>query len=340
MATNYFPEKPRDDYFIMECEAHPIPAPDCLLDVAYFKSFTKFIATTDGCQRGTTGHIRTLDMSGEEFEKMPKTQPEALVWSMDQSGCDVACCIPEFFYNTNDHSKPWMTNGLVQQYADKYPDRLLACPNFTPSIRKMEDVLWEMEYFAKEKNCKCLKYYPPEETVPMNDKLLWPFWEKAEELGYVVQIHSGMAYTYRGKTEFCMPLQLEDVCNDFFDLKVHAFHMGWPWTDIVNVLAGQFPNFYVGLSWTNRTLLWKPRFFAKLLGEALNWATSDKIIWGCDGDPDKEAIEAFKKFQFPEDLQEGYGFKPITEDDKAKIFGLNLARLLGIEPTKRAKVFK
>ena len=70
----------------------------------------------------------------------------------------------------------------------------------------------------------------------------------------------------------------------------------------------------------------------------MNWATSKKIVWGCDGDPDKAAIEAFKNFQFSEDLQEGYGFKPITEDDKANIFGLNLANMMGIEPVKREKV--
>jgi len=35
--------------------------------------------------------------------------------------------------------------------------------------------------------------------------------------------------------------------------------------------------------------------------------------------------------------QQGYGFKPLTEEDKAKIFGLNMARLLGIEPIKKAK---
>jgi len=324
------------EYFIMECEAHPIPAPECMIDVAYFKSFVKFLHTTDGCQRGTTGKIRGFDDLNRPG--VPTTQPEQLLWAMDNADCDVACMVPEFFYNTNDHSKPWMTNGLVQMYAEKYPDRLMACPNFYPSGRNMKDVLWEMEFFAKEKNCKCLKYYPPEEHVPMNDKLLWPFWEKAEELGYVVMIHTGMAYTYRGKTKFCMPLQLEDVCNDFFDLKIVAYHMGWPWSDITNVLAGEFPNFYVGLSWTNRTLLWKPRFFSKLFGEAMNWATSKKIVWGCDGDPDKEAIEAFKNFQFSEDLQEGYGFKPITEDDKANIFGLNLANMMGIEPVKREKV--
>jgi len=333
-----------EDYFIMECEAHPMPVPDCLQDVMYFRDFQRFVASTGGVRRGTEGKGVKLG-KGVKFDTpragagKPTTQPEGLIWDMDRTGTDVSLCIPENFYNTNMDSKPWMTNGLTQQYADKFPDRLMNCPNLTPSRRTMKDVLWEMEYFAKEKGCKCFKLYPPEERVPMNDPLLWPFYEKAEELGLVMQVHTGMAYVYKGRTKFCMPLQLEDICNDFFDLKIVAFHMGWPWSDQLNVLAGQFPNLYISVSWTNRTLAWKPRFFAKLLGEAINWATVDKIIWGCDGYPDIKSIEAFKEFQFSEDLQEGYGFKPLTEEDKAKIFGLNLARILDIEPTKRKKVF-
>ena len=338
MATNYFPETPKDDYFIVECEAHPIPVPDCLLDVMYFKDFGRFIQTTDACQRGTTGKIRSFDFELEEG--VPTTQPDVLLYVMDDCGCDVSCLVPEFFYNTNNDSKPWMTNGLVQQYADKYPDRMLAAPNFRPSGRKMEYVLWEMEYFVKEKNCKCCKLYPPEEHVPINDPSMWPFWEKAEELGILVMVHTGMAYTYKGKTTNCMPIHLEDVCNSFFDAKILAYHMGWPWTDIMCVLAGQFPNLYLGLSWTQHTMKWRPRFWSKLFGQAMLWCTSDKICWGCDGEPDKDSIEAFKRFQFTEELQEGYGFKPITEEDKAKIFGLNIAKLMGIEPTKREKVFK
>jgi len=40
-------------------------------------------------------------------------------------------------------------------------------------------------------------------------------------------------------------------------------------------------------------------------------------------------------FQIPEDMQESYGYMPISDEDKAKIFGGNLARLLDIDATKR-----
>jgi hypothetical protein len=43
----------------------------------------------------------------------------------------------------------------------------------------------------------------------------------------------------------------------------------------------------------------------------------------------------FRDFQIPEDLQMQYGYQPITEEDKKKIFGGNLGRLLGIDISKR-----
>jgi hypothetical protein len=37
----------------------------------------------------------------------------------------------------------------------------------------------------------------------------------------------------------------------------------------------------------------------------------------------------------PEDLQKGYGFAPVTDEVKRKIFGENLAKLLNIDTTRR-----
>jgi uncharacterized protein len=37
----------------------------------------------------------------------------------------------------------------------------------------------------------------------------------------------------------------------------------------------------------------------------------------------------------PEDLQKGYGFAPVTDEVKRGIFGTNLAKILGIDTSKR-----
>jgi hypothetical protein len=45
-------------------------------------------------------------------------------------------------------------------------------------------------------------------------------------------------------------------------------------------------------------------------------------------------IDAFRRFQIPEDIQKGYGYKPITDQDKDLILGLNAARLYNIDVAK------
>ena len=39
----------------------------------------------------------------------------------------------------------------------------------------------------------------------------------------------------------------------------------------------------------------------------------------------------------PQELQEKWGYPAVTDEVRAKILGLNLARLTGIEPVKRIK---
>jgi predicted TIM-barrel fold metal-dependent hydrolase len=82
-----------------------------------------------------------------------------------------------------------------------------------------------------------------------------------------------------------------------------------------------------------------PRKFAKILGEAFRFVGPDRIIWGTDyagfAMQLKFAAQGFLEFQFPKDMQEGYGYPEITDEDRRKIFGENLAGLLGIDTSKR-----
>ena len=45
----------------------------------------------------------------------------------------------------------------------------------------------------------------------------------------------------------------------------------------------------------------------------------------------EEIIDAFRAFQIPEEFCEKYGYTPLTEQTKAKILGLNAARIYGID---------
>jgi hypothetical protein len=58
-------------------------------------------------------------------------------------------------------------------------------------------------------------------------------------------------------------------------------------------------------------------------------------VWGTDsiwfGTP-QDQIQAMRTFQISEELQEAHGYPALTDEVKAKIFGINAARLYDIEP--------
>ena len=69
----------------------------------------------------------------------------------------------------------------------------------------------------------------------------------------------------------------------------------------------------------------------------MQWMPSEKIVLGLDlpFDDTKRVVDYIRNLEMPEELQEKYGYAPLTNDDKANILGLNLARLTGIDPKKR-----
>src|SRR5690606_32694716 len=60
----------------------------------------------------------------------------------------------------------------------------------------------------------------------------------------------------------------------------------------------------------------------------------DRILWGTDaiwfGSP-QDQIQAFRAFEITPEFQERYGYPALTPERKAKIFGLNAARVYGVD---------
>ena len=71
-------------------------------------------------------------------------------------------------------------------------------------------------------------------------------------------------------------------------------------------------------------------------GMGLNIKTygADHVVWGTDclwwGSP-QWGIEAFKRFQISDELCEKHGYAKITDEVRAQIFGLNAAKLYGVD---------
>lgn len=326
-----------DDYFKIDPEPHLIGDME---PINHFPGVQMWWRAIDAIRRplilGSPPDMFEL-LEPEELTK--QVDPEVLLGYMDKYGVDIACLLPESMMDTTGYTSRWMSNGDMAKVVESHPDRFMYQPNVSPvKFKGVKNTVWELEYWVKEKGAKIFKFYPPEDTY-INDPDLWPFYAKAEELDIVLDIHTGFCWVPPGKSKHALPIQLDDVARDFPELKINAFHMGYPYCDDLNMVAMGHPNVYVCLSLLVPWALSAPRKFAKIFGEAMRFVGPDKIIWGTDyagfGAQIAGAVQGLRDFQFPEDMQRDYGYPALTEEDKAKIFGQNLGNLLGIDTSKR-----
>jgi hypothetical protein len=89
----------------------------------------------------------------------------------------------------------------------------------------------------------------------------------------------------------------------------------------------------LGTAW--REVMADPEQASHLLGKLLTRVGEDRVCWGTDavwyGSPQPQ-IMAFRAFQIGRDHQERYGYPALTDELKAKVLGLNAARLFDLDP--------
>ncbi len=107
------------------------------------------------------------------------------------------------------------------------------------------------------------------------------------------------------------------------------------WTTEYAVLVAPFKNVYaeIGTTWASSVVTF-PTVAAHILGQLMKFMGTDRIVFGSDsvwyGSPQWQ-IDAFWRFQIPEELRKKYGYPELTQEAKRKILGLNSAKLYGVK---------
>jgi hypothetical protein len=117
-------------------------------------------------------------------------------------------------------------------------------------------------------------------------------------------------------------------------MKFVIHHLSVPYFDETIWVANRFDNVYLALSGNIDYFVIAPRLVQEQLGRLLMEVGVDKLLWGSEaalaGGP-APYLKAFMDMEIPEDLRSGYGYPQITREDKAKILGLNFAKLMGLD---------
>jgi uncharacterized protein len=186
-----------------------------------------------------------------------------------------------------------------------------------------------------------------------DEKIAYPMLERARKLGVRrVCLHKGLPLG--PVADYNHPRDLIKAAQDFPDIEFLAYHAGLlgvsataassdvPWTTEFCRMKQKAPgitNIYVELGSTfGQLVTTNPTACAHLLGQVMQAFGADHVLWGTDsiwyGTPQWQ-IDAFRRFEIPEALIARHGYAPLTRAVKEQIFGLNAARLFGIDVTAK-----
>lgn len=271
----------------------------------------------------------------------------AIISGVPSSSRDDNILPPDKMVKTRNDVNNWARSQRMLSHG-------LLRPNFGPAEFE------EMERQVKTLKIDSWKMYPGAEIGKGgwwldDEKNTYPFWERSRKLGIRnLCIHKGLPLGLFNE-DHCHPRDVEKAAKDFRDINFIIYHSGWhptarrregqtndpqyiPWiSDLIDIVRrNNLKNvfFELGSTW-NGTSGARPEVAMHLFGQLLNLpGGEDQIIWGTDsiwGGSPQSQIERFRRFQIREDIAEKYGYKQLTPEIKAKVFGLNAARVYKID---------
>ncbi|MGH7181531.1 MAG: amidohydrolase family protein [Nitrospiraceae bacterium] len=196
-----------------------------------------------------------------------------------------------------------------------------------------------------------------------DERIAYPMLEQARKLNVkVVCVHKGLPLG--PVPDYNHPRDLIKAAKDFPDINFLVYHSGLKGTANLNegpARTGEIPwttefcrmkqqehgisNIYMELGSTfGQLVTTQPAACAHLLGQIIQTFDTDHVLWGTDsiwyGTPQWQ-IEAFRRFQIPDQLIDRHRYQALTRQVKEQIFGLNAARIFGIDvKAKRHEVPK
>jgi uncharacterized protein len=266
------------------------------------------------------------------------------------------------------------TRAFVNELAGSR--RVLSHGLLRPNLGPPE--LDEMERQVKELKVDAWKMYTGAEIGEKawyldDEEVAYPFWERSRALGIKnLCVHKGLPLgAFHEKA--CTPLDVEKAAKDWPDLNFIIYHSGFrgfgswiargtgpqvvdpktddpreiPWvSDILRILKRnpEIKNVYFELGSTfHMTSMANPTLCLHMLGQMLQVAGADHILWGTDsiwGGSPQGQIARMRSLKMKPELIEKFGYPELTDAVKAQIFGLNAARLFGVDPNERRAAIK
>lgn len=213
-------------------------------------------------------------------------------------------------------------NETVRKWVTDHPDRFL--PSYFPSPT-IDDASWDFDTFKREAGrgrWRALGEVNHGWMVrPLEDPLLFPYYEVCERRGLPVVLHTGPdgVNNYDYDVALTDPLRLRPVLRQFPKLRVVLYHMGWPHFDHALYMSYAFGNVFLEVG----AVVWLfPKLTQRMMTETVDAIGSDRLLFGTD--------QMLWPQMIPKAVQAVSSAENLSERDKRRILWDNSAALFGL----------
>ena len=153
----------------------------------------------------------------------------------------------------------------------------------------------------------------------IDDRHLYPLYSRAEELGLIVAVHTGITYSRMHPIRHERAELLDQVACDFPDLRLVACHAGWPWATEYAAVARRHPTVFLEFGGLAPKYVARPGTGWDALFGMMPNVLRDQVLYGSDW-PVIEPSRALAEWRV----------SGLPEDVLAALFAGNARRLFGL----------
>jgi predicted TIM-barrel fold metal-dependent hydrolase len=186
--------------------------------------------------RQTEQYDRVLNLT----DKMNSGTLPRLVADLDASGVDRAVMHAE----SEGGEDADALNAALLRVLASHPDRFVGIGSVDVAGRRPTEMAVQVMRIA-EAGLVGVSLQPAFLGLDIDDRSLYPLYARAEELGMVVCVHTGITYSRMHPLRHERAELLDQVACDFPELRLVACHAGWPWTTEYAAVARRHPTVYL-----------------------------------------------------------------------------------------------
>ena len=200
-----------------------------------------------------------------------------------------------------------VANELVAEAVSANPDRLIGFASVDP--HKGKAARKELRRAVEEDDMRGLKILPHLAECHVNDSLMFPLYEEAQDLGVPVLFHMGTQFHTGTRLKFCRPIDVDDIAVDLPEVKFIIAHFGWPWYEEALAVVHRNPNVYFNIAG------WAPKRVPEFVYSYMKGPVKEKALLGSDYPlvSRRRVVDELSEVDLPEDVRESLYYKNALE---------------------------